>query len=93
VSVYPHVKDVPDPVDLAMIVLPVEMTLTTLQECADRGIRNAVIITSGFKEVGRRWCGAGKSGAQLRTRTRYAYHWPQLCGGDEYENWNECHIY
>ena len=52
VPVYPHVKDVPDPVDLAMIVLPVEMTLTTLQECADRGIRNAVIITSGFKEVG-----------------------------------------
>ena len=26
-------------VDLAIIVLPVEMTLTTLQECADRGIK------------------------------------------------------
>ena len=52
VPVYVHIKDVPDPVDLAIIVLPVEMTLTTLQECADRGIRNVVIITSGFKEVG-----------------------------------------
>ena len=52
VPVYINVASVPDPVDLAIIVLPVEMTLTTLQECADRGIKNAVIITSGFKEVG-----------------------------------------
>ncbi len=52
VTVYANVAAIPDPVDLAIIVLPVEMTLTTLQECADRGIKNAVIITSGFKEVG-----------------------------------------
>jgi acetyltransferase len=87
-----HVKDVPDPVDLAMIVLPVEMTLTTLQECADRGIRNAVIITCGFKEVG----GAGaalESQVLSFARETVCVSLPQLCGRDEHVQWLECHFY
>jgi len=49
---YANVRDVPDPVDLAVIVLPAGMTLEALQDCAARGIKAVVIISGGFREIG-----------------------------------------
>lgn len=49
---YPDISKVPDPVDLAVIVVPVQMTLETIDACGKRGIKAAIIITGGFKEVG-----------------------------------------
>ncbi len=51
-KVYPELAQVPDPVDLAVIVLPVGMILGSMAECADRGIKAVIIITGGFREVG-----------------------------------------
>jgi acetyl coenzyme A synthetase (ADP forming)-like protein len=51
---YPDISDVPDPVDLAVIVLPVGMTPDTLRACGERGIKAAIIISGGFREVGER---------------------------------------
>jgi acetyltransferase len=62
VKVYPELAQVPDPVDLAMIVLPVGMILDTMQECADRGIKAVIIITGGFREV-------GGEGAEIERKT------------------------
>lgn len=49
---YPDISAVPDPVELAVIVVPVQMTLETIDACGRRGIKAAIIITGGFKEVG-----------------------------------------
>ncbi|MCX6055453.1 MAG: acetate--CoA ligase family protein [Chloroflexi bacterium] len=49
---YGEIANVPDPVDLAVIVLPASVTAETLQACGKRGIRAVVIISGGFKEVG-----------------------------------------
>ena len=49
---YPSVTDVPDPVDLAVIVLPVTTILENLTACGERGIKAVIIITGGFKELG-----------------------------------------
>ncbi|NMC35145.1 MAG: acetate--CoA ligase family protein [Veillonellaceae bacterium] len=49
---YASISDVPDPVELAVIVVPVAATPATLEACGKRGIRAAVIISGGFKEVG-----------------------------------------
>lgn len=49
---YPTIADVPDPVDLAVLVIPAGATLQTLKECGERGIKGAIVITGGFKEVG-----------------------------------------
>jgi acetyltransferase len=51
-TVYPSVAEVPDPVDLAVIILSAERTLTALKECGERGIPAAVLIASGFGELG-----------------------------------------
>ena len=49
---YPDIADVPDPVDLAVIVLPAPMTPSVLRACGERGIKAVVIISGGFREVG-----------------------------------------
>lgn len=49
---YPDVMSVPDPVDLAVVVLPAESVPVTLEMCGKRGIRAVTIISGGFKEVG-----------------------------------------
>jgi acyl-CoA synthetase (NDP forming) len=46
------VLDIPDPVDLAVIVVPEKLVPIVLRECVAKGIKAAVIITSGFGETG-----------------------------------------
>ncbi|MDO8136352.1 MAG: acetate--CoA ligase family protein [Candidatus Brocadiales bacterium] len=49
---YPSVKSVEDSVELAVLVLPSQLTLEVIDECAQKGIYSAVIISGGFKESG-----------------------------------------
>jgi len=51
-KVYTSVADVPDPVDLAVIVLSAGLTVQALEECGKRGIKSAILIASGFGELG-----------------------------------------
>jgi acetyl coenzyme A synthetase (ADP forming)-like protein len=49
---YADVRAVPDPVELAVIVLPAGMTLEALKSCVERGIKAVIIISGGFREIG-----------------------------------------
>ena len=49
---YPEICQVPDPVDLAVIVLASKLIPSVLEECGKRAIKAAIIISGGFKEVG-----------------------------------------
>ena len=49
---YTNLDDVPDPVDLAILIVPTQVTPQTIEECAKRGIKAAIIASSGFREVG-----------------------------------------
>jgi acetyltransferase len=46
------VTDIPDPVDLAILASPAATVPEMLQQCGEKGISAAVIISSGFSEVG-----------------------------------------
>lgn len=50
--VYNSVIDVPDPVDLAAILIPAQFVIGALKECGKRGIRAAIIGSGGFREIG-----------------------------------------
>jgi acetyl coenzyme A synthetase (ADP forming)-like protein len=52
VRCYAGIQDVPDPVDLAVIILPAQMIATVVKDCGLRGIKAAIIISGGFREVG-----------------------------------------
>lgn len=49
---YPSVVDIGKPVDLAMIALGPQYILPTLSECAEIGVKGAIIFSAGFKELG-----------------------------------------
>ena len=46
------VTDVPNDVDVAVIVIPARFVLKTVEECGKKGVKALVIITAGFKESG-----------------------------------------
>jgi acetyltransferase len=49
---YPSVLECPDPVDLAVILVPNKAVPGVMEQCGQRGLKGAVIITAGFREVG-----------------------------------------
>ncbi len=49
---YPSVKDVPDPIDLALIIVPAPVVAGALCDCLERGVPAAVILSGGFREIG-----------------------------------------
>ncbi|MBN2149982.1 MAG: CoA-binding protein [Candidatus Lokiarchaeota archaeon] len=50
---YKSVKDVPagESIDLAFIVIPAKYVPGVLDECGQRGIKHAVVISAGFREI------------------------------------------
>lgn len=49
---YPSIAAVPEPIDLAVIVVPAAAVLAVADECGKKGVRGLVVISAGFKEVG-----------------------------------------
>jgi acyl-CoA synthetase (NDP forming) len=49
---YPAVRDIPGPVDLAIILVPLENSLDVVRQCAAKGIKGAVLFTAGYSETG-----------------------------------------
>jgi len=52
IPVYKRVQDIPEPADLAILTTPADTVLSLLEQCGQRGIRAAVVVTSGFSETG-----------------------------------------
>jgi len=52
VRAYRYVLDIEDPVDLAVIVFPAEVVGRALEQCGKKGIKAAVVISAGFREIG-----------------------------------------
>src|SRR5947209_19088852 len=49
---YPSISEVGQPIDLAIVIIPARAVLGALEQCAAIGVKNAVIISSGFAEEG-----------------------------------------
>jgi acetyltransferase len=58
VKAYSRIADVPQKVDLALVATPAATVPEVIGECSDAGVKGAVIISAGFREV-------GESGAAL----------------------------
>ena len=52
IKAYPSVTDIPDDVDLAVIATPAHTVPGVISECVEKGVRGAIIISAGFKEIG-----------------------------------------
>lgn len=49
---YPTVKDIPDEVDMAIVVVPARVVPSIFRDLAEKGVKGAVVISSGFGETG-----------------------------------------
>lgn len=49
---YQSITDVPGPVDLAIIGIAPKYILPVIQECADKGVKAAIVVATGFGETG-----------------------------------------
>jgi acetyltransferase len=52
VKAYPSILDVPEPVDLAVIITPATTVPGIIAECVQAHVKTAIIISAGFKELG-----------------------------------------
>jgi len=49
---YHNVLDIEDKVDLALVIVPAPLVINTFKALIDKGVKGAVVITAGFKEIG-----------------------------------------
>jgi acetyl coenzyme A synthetase (ADP forming)-like protein len=63
VRAYHSVWDIPGEVDLAIIIVPSTAAPQVIEECGEKGVKGAVVITAGFKEV-------GEKGAELEKQVK-----------------------
>ncbi len=52
VKCYASIKDIPEPVDSVVIVVPAKIVPRVLEECGEKGVKAATIISAGFSEIG-----------------------------------------
>jgi acetyltransferase len=48
---YPSLKEIPNPVDMAVVCIPPKFVKDAIQDCGDKGVKSVVIITAGFSEM------------------------------------------
>src|SRR5512139_872712 len=61
IKAYPNIASVPDKVDLAVITTPAPSVPNLISECVATGVKGAIIISAGFKEI-------GKAGVELERK-------------------------
>ncbi|MHC1727768.1 MAG: acetate--CoA ligase family protein [Syntrophobacteraceae bacterium] len=52
VQCYKSVKEIPGPVDLAVVIIPAKIVAQAVKECGECGVKGAVVISGGFSEAG-----------------------------------------
>ena len=51
---YPSLKEIPSKLDLAVISVPAQVVPGTIDECVSKGVKAAVIVSGGFREIGQK---------------------------------------
>ena len=69
IKCYPSILDVPNEIDLAIIVVPRPKVVKVAEECGRKGVKGLVIISAGFKESGEE--GAREEAKLVRVLEKY----------------------
>jgi acetyl coenzyme A synthetase (ADP forming)-like protein len=80
VKAYPSVLDIPDEIDLAVIIVPAMAVAGVLDECGRKGVRAAIVISAGFKEIGEEGAQRERELQQIAQRYGIALLGPNCLG-------------
>jgi acetyltransferase len=72
---FSSLKEIPGPVDLAIVTVPRDRVLSVIDACARKGVKGIVMITAGFKEVG-----AEGASLEAKLKARLRKHGMRLVG-------------
>jgi acetyltransferase len=67
IKAYPNIAAVPEKIDLAVVATPAPTVPGIIGECAEAGVKGAIIISAGFKETGE---GGARLEAQVLDQAR-----------------------
>jgi len=77
---YPSILLVPDEVDLAVIVVPAPVVLQVAEECGKKGVKGLIVISAGFKEVGKEGLEREKALVQIAKNYGFRILGPNILG-------------
>jgi acetyltransferase len=49
---FKNVREIPGPVDLALVIVPAKIAAQAVQDCGEHGVKGAIVISGGFSEAG-----------------------------------------
>ncbi|MEL6552036.1 MAG: bifunctional acetate--CoA ligase family protein/GNAT family N-acetyltransferase [Cyanobacteria bacterium J06621_11] len=52
IKAYKHLRDVPEQIDLAIVATPATTVPQVLRDCVSAGVKGAIVVSAGFREVG-----------------------------------------
>lgn len=79
-KVYPNYLELPEVPDLAIIALPASFVLVAVEEIAQKGTKNIVIFSAGFKEIGKEGAALEKKLASIAQKYSLAILGPNCLG-------------
>ncbi|MBU3896326.1 MAG: CoA-binding protein [Nanoarchaeota archaeon] len=51
-EVFPDLKEIEEPIDLAVIAVPADLVKSSVEECIKKKVKGVIIISAGFSEIG-----------------------------------------
>ncbi|MCS7144965.1 MAG: CoA-binding protein [Archaeoglobaceae archaeon] len=78
---YPSVKEIPDSVDVAIIAVPAKIVPQVMKDCAEKGIKGVVILSSGFSEEGEEGAKIEKEVIRIAKENNIMILGPNTTGG------------
>jgi len=80
VKAYKYVIDIEDTVDLAILVFPSPVCHMALEQCGKKGIKAAIIISAGFKEIGKKGLDREKHLIEIAEKYNISFIGPNCLG-------------
>ncbi|MHA3963714.1 MAG: acetate--CoA ligase alpha subunit [Candidatus Thorarchaeota archaeon SMTZ1-45] len=77
---YRSVSEIPNHVDMGIIVIPAVHVIPVVEECGKKGVKALVIITAGFKEIGHEGQEAEKKLVELAEKYEMVIQGPNCLG-------------
>ena len=86
VRAYRYVLDIEDEVDQAVIVFPANVVDRALEQCGQKGIKSAIVISAGFREVGPKGVEREAAAEGDLRRVRHRHDRAELPGRDQHRS-------
>ena len=86
VRAYRYVLDIEDEVDQAVIVFPANVVDRALEQCGQKGVKSAIVISAGFREVGPKGVEREAAAQGDLRRIRHRHDRAELPGRDQHRS-------